>query len=130
MAALTLYFKNQGTGGVPIYRVDFGDTLVQVSEAGGATVWDVTGLVLVPFWVGVFDGLLEVVTTVIVGAGPMTAYPGLDLRVTPQGLLLYGGYNVQLASVGMYKWKVTRLGHGDLRFRGESLLRDSIPGQW
>lgn len=90
MATLDLYFKNLGTNGQAVYRVNFGDVLVQVFEAPGITTWQVTGWSFpdVGRWAGVYDGLLLPVNTQIAGAAPPPPY--ILVAVTGD-LLQYSG---------------------------------------
>ncbi len=59
-------FANQGTGAISTYVVSFGTILYEVSEAQGSGIpgWDMGG----GYYVGVWDGLLQVTTTAIAGA--------------------------------------------------------------
>lgn len=96
MSSADYYLTNQGTGAISTYRVNFTDTDIQIYEADGITP-NATGWVSSPWWVGVFDGLLYVVSDSIAGA---VALPSeVVITITDDGLLLYYGFTSAVIGV-------------------------------
>ena len=109
MSSADYYLTNQGTGAISTYRVNFTDTDIQIYEADGITP-NATGWVSSPWWVGVFDGLLYVVSDSIAGA---VALPSeVVITITDDGLLLYYGFTsvvigVTDVSIGWWQDPIT-----------------------
>jgi hypothetical protein len=80
-----VYFLNLGTGPIAVYRVEFGPLLIEVIEdtaTEGIAGWSLDG-----FYIGVWDGLLQVTTDVIAGYVVLSEPGGLS--VNEAGMLLW-----------------------------------------